>query len=241
VKTKNFIKLILAPLILTSCIFGDDLTLGGLSDDDAIIAYYPLDGNAKDASGNGHDGEFTGGTITPITDRHGDFGKALYFDGTSNTQIEIPAAEGTNISDTDFTVSFWVYSQAASTGNVFAAIDTSSGSYAAFYTTNGNNLISDFTGTSGIFYTSTYFTLTNEWHFAVFTFDNTSQAVTAYLDGKYIDSLASTSFTCDGNQNFYIAFNIGAGYYFQGRIDDLTIFKRALSEREAEKLYRNTF
>ncbi|SVD42181.1 uncharacterized protein METZ01_LOCUS395035, partial [marine metagenome] len=39
-----------------------------------LVAYYPFNGNAKDESGNGNDGEVNGAVLT--ADRHGESGKA---------------------------------------------------------------------------------------------------------------------------------------------------------------------
>ena len=37
-------------------------TLGIAGEDPDLMAYYPFDGNAEDASGNGNDGEIEGGS-----------------------------------------------------------------------------------------------------------------------------------------------------------------------------------
>ena len=52
-----------------------------------IIADYPLDGNANDVSGNGHDGTVYG--AVPTTDRDGTPNSALSFDGV-NDYISVP-------------------------------------------------------------------------------------------------------------------------------------------------------
>ena len=46
---------------------------------EGLVAYYPFNGNAKDESGNGHNGKVNGATLT--IDRHGDSNKAYSFDG----------------------------------------------------------------------------------------------------------------------------------------------------------------
>ena len=47
-----------------------------------LVAYYPFNGNANDASGNGYDGTVHGATLT--TDRFGHANSAYSFDGISN-------------------------------------------------------------------------------------------------------------------------------------------------------------
>ena len=47
-----------------------------------LIAYYPFNGNANDASGNGNNGTVYGATLT--ADRFGNPNSAYYFNGTNN-------------------------------------------------------------------------------------------------------------------------------------------------------------
>ena len=49
---------------------------------DGLVAYYPLDGNAEDASGNGNNGTVYG--AMPTTDRFGNPNSAYYFNGTTD-------------------------------------------------------------------------------------------------------------------------------------------------------------
>ncbi len=48
---------------------------------EGLVAYYPFNGNAKDESGNGNDGEINGATLD--TDRNGESNSAYQFDGKS--------------------------------------------------------------------------------------------------------------------------------------------------------------
>ncbi len=47
-----------------------------------LVLYYPFDGNANDASGNGNNGTVEGATLT--TDRFGNPNSAYYFNGVNN-------------------------------------------------------------------------------------------------------------------------------------------------------------
>ena len=70
----RIILLICCLFILSSPCYAD-LTSG-------LVAYYPFDGNALDASGNGHDGTIHGSTLT--TDRLGNANSAYSFDGVDD-------------------------------------------------------------------------------------------------------------------------------------------------------------
>ena len=52
-----------------------------------LVVYYPFNGNAKDASGNGNDGTVEGAILT--ADRFGHANSAYYFNGT-NSDILVP-------------------------------------------------------------------------------------------------------------------------------------------------------
>ncbi len=229
---------LIIPLLVSSCLLDDNLKLGGLADDDCIIAHYPLDGNAKDASGNGHHGELTG-TLTPSEDRLGNSDKALYFDGSS--EITIPNENGMNISDTDFTISLWFYNETTtSTRNFFAARDSDGSPSLSLNLSASSSGLNVTIGANSYSVSNSLFTLNNQWFHIVFIFNNEDLTMTVYINSEYIDSVNVASFSCDGNQNFYIGASISPATYFIGKIDNLTVFKRTLSAKEVKILYTNS-
>jgi hypothetical protein len=73
-----------------------------------LVAYYPFSGNASDASGNGNDG--VPSQVMLVLDRFGVSSAAYEFDG-SNSVITIPSLSSTNLSE--LTLSVWVEPAAA--------------------------------------------------------------------------------------------------------------------------------
>lgn len=80
--------------------------------EDGLVASYPFNGDATDETGNGNDGVVTagyagwgGGTPILTTDRFGAADKAYYFDGGGN--IEVPYS--TIINPGSITLSWWIY------------------------------------------------------------------------------------------------------------------------------------
>src|ERR1017187_5394463 len=72
-------------------ILGTWLAVNGYSQSfltNGLVAYYPFNGNANDASGNGNNGTVYGATLT--TDRFGISNSAYCFNGTSH-YIEVPS------------------------------------------------------------------------------------------------------------------------------------------------------
>ncbi|NOX38386.1 MAG: LamG domain-containing protein [Calditrichaeota bacterium] len=72
---------------------------------DTLLAYYPLDGDAMDASGNGYHGKVV--NAVPDSDRFGNPNGCFYFDG--NSYIDL----GNVFNDlyTPLSVSFWFYKE----------------------------------------------------------------------------------------------------------------------------------
>ena len=85
------------------CLFillGNQCLLAGLND--GLVAYYPFNGNANDASGNGHDGIVYGASLA--ADRFGNINACYGFTGSGNW---IRADIGPSYFAGDFAISVW--------------------------------------------------------------------------------------------------------------------------------------
>ena len=71
---------------------------------DGLVAYYPFNGDVKDYSGNGNDGELHGAVLT--NDRFGNPNSAYYFDGNSIILAK-KVLQGFN-NHTPFSISVWI-------------------------------------------------------------------------------------------------------------------------------------
>ena len=76
-----------------------------------LVAYYPFNGNANDATGNGNNGTIIGDVI-PATDHFGNTSNAYHFDGSSSA-IEVTNTLF-NIGQPGYTISGWFCSDNAS-------------------------------------------------------------------------------------------------------------------------------
>jgi hypothetical protein len=85
------------------------VTWGGTAQDPTLLLYYPFNGNANDESGHGHHGIVSGAMLAP--DRTGTPNRAYIFDGWNN-HIEMPDLIPDTIAS--FTMSAWVYTTDAS-------------------------------------------------------------------------------------------------------------------------------
>ncbi|AGX86715.1 DUF1566 domain-containing protein [Candidatus Symbiobacter mobilis] len=203
-----------------------------------LVAYYPFDGNANDASGNGHHGTTSGGVsfvTSPV-------GSAASFDGTSGTKIQIPNKALNSLPSG--TVAMWFKLNKSST---YSVLLDKTHTYVANYfqllvEPNGETRVgldygSSSTSDPGIDWSRRAKTkaTTGQWYFLVFTWDGSKWVY--YFDGQ-LDSQFATSKVL---QNFDYPVYIGAGVdYFQplnGQVDEVRIYNRALSAAEVQQLY----
>jgi Concanavalin A-like lectin/glucanases superfamily len=96
-RMKSVILCSVCAVLLTTGIAHADLNNG-------LLAYYPFNGNANDASGQGHDGTVSG--AVPTTDPFGNPASAYLFDGLDD-YIEVPNTEGVFNLTSAWTMAAW--------------------------------------------------------------------------------------------------------------------------------------
>ena len=211
-----------------------------------LVGYWGFTGNANDSSGNGHNGTVNGASLT--TDRFGNANSAYSFNGTSNS-ISVPAS--TAFTQNPISYSFWfnkVGSGNPCGSNEVAQAIFSTGSYSQSRDvvlqqggTNIGILRSIPSGCANEFMQSTNYTL-NTWNHAVVTYE--ANLVKVYLNGVYIGSTPVTCANTTANTTCYIGASNPSIWacinYFNGKIDDLAIYNRVLSDGEATTLYNGT-
>jgi hypothetical protein len=209
-----------------------------------LVAYYPFSGNANDLSGNGNHGMALGATLT--TDRFGSPASAYDFKGT-NSYIDIPQNPVLN-SLADLTLAAWIWQRGPISDTVEIIGKDSSGvpngwMFDTVVNCNpGVHVLRLQAAGAGPCNTvgGTEYSLT-EWHQIVATISNTVGRV--YLDGK-LDGLGDIGNIPLNTLDIFI----GRGhpstrdpiehYWFDGVIDDVRIYNRALSPAEVQQLHQ---
>lgn len=208
-----------------------------------LIAWYKMDGNGLDSSGNNYHGTLVGPVST--TNRFNVANTALEFDG-AGSYIDVPH----NIWSAEATWSAWVY--AYDFGLVGS---TTSGKLIFFKAPNtGYNIdynmavgyVNSVPKTQFAFgqgssqYVPIFGTIdlvANQWY--LFTVTRTSSEIIMYINGV-IDNSVSFGFSTY-NQNFNLKIGVSHVNFqgFSGKMDDLMIYNRALTRQEILTIYDN--
>src|ERR1035437_9972529 len=196
---------------------------------------FPLNGNATDISGNNYSGTIFGGGITATTDRYGNASGALQFDG-SGSNIAIPYS--TSVGKADFSISYWANPAESNTGFVFAkngGVGVEADQFRIGQTGEYFGCFSDHTNPSTLGGGLAFVPTPNVWSYYVAT--RKGKTITLYVNGVQQSTLVTTDTINHLNtENYRIGSNNGTTYY-NGKIDDLQMFKHALSTDEINAIY----
>ena len=206
-----------------------------------LVGWWPFNGNAQDASGNGNHGTINGATLT--TDRLGNQNESYSFDGLDDF-IEIPSS--VSLHNPQGTINLWLYTTIpnrdvcpikknnfSNAGNehYVIAITPTEVVFANKYNSNcqsGNGWFR--TATSNSIYTSP------SWHMITATYSIVNNL---YIDGILVSTSVPPSTNPD---NCASDIQIGRGWsavneWVTGKIDDIGIWNRALTLQEITDLY----
>ena len=211
-----------------------------------LIAWYPFNGNANDESGNSHNGAVSGATLT--TDRCGIPNRAYHFHGVSDSIVAVISA--LPVSNHDRSFSIWFLDStgvnAFNTNKVLIdyGLDGS-------VTTNSRNCLmemasnAEFIGEAndacvGCPGNTIYYNPGNvadsQWHNFIVTLK--TDTLKGYMDGRLSFQFVHVYNTA--LSHFKIGYN-NAGWHngepFEGQLDDIGIWSRALTDAEITGIF----
>ncbi len=197
-----------------------------------LVGYWPFCGNANDASGNGNNGTVNDATLT--SDRFGNANSAYSFDGVDD-YIDL----GSYIlnSPQEYTIDLWakfnnstfsyLFGQATN-GEIQIQLDGSGNIKSWTKLTNGGNVSA---GTSIPDYSN--------WHHVTAIFNNNTKILQFIIDGNVYTSTIPNNVNIqnfNGPALFGRQSNVNANF-FNGLLDDVKIYNRALTLSEVQDLY----
>ncbi len=180
---------------------------------------------AKDTSGNNNDGTIYGATWTD-----GKFGKALSFDG-SDDYVDVPHSESLSLTET-ITAEAWIKASAGVQGYILVKKD---------YNHYGMYIGDDYDRFDVILNDNNFrvtFNYWDVWKHVAFTYDKAAGKVIQYIDGEQVKVSDFSETIATTTENLQIGRRI-AGHYFEGVIDEVRLYNRALSAEEISDLYNN--
>jgi len=204
--------------------------------DDGLIAHWTFDGNVKDTSGNKNDGIIVGTTLDEALtkDRFLRQDKAFSFDGI-NDYIRVPLSETLDIITGRITISVWINIEKGLGPEfpqhyIFDSRD-GEGGYAFNVDTDSNQF---WVGARD----STFFIdiEPKEWYHLVMTYNE--KTISLYIDGELTNREPFTEYFMPTTGPSWIGQRFNFIERFYGKMDDLRIYNRILSEMEILKLYQ---
>jgi hypothetical protein len=228
-------KVPLSALLAALCLFSStaraDVSTG-------LIAKYLFDGNAGDASGNGNHGSAVG-SLQLTTDRFGSANAAYLFNGT-NSYVLIPSSPSLNSPSSAMTQAAWILLNGPSL--VGAGFDPiimkSNGSDNAFM--YRMNATTTYFGSAfnhwGTHLSAGRSIPLQEWHHVATVFNGTT--IKFYFDGVLVDTQPMALTITPDNRALTIgADQPGVPEFFNGKIDDVHLYSRALSDADILELF----
>ncbi len=218
------------------------LLVGAASSSADLVGYWPLDGDGRDASGNGLDGTVNG-NVVPTTDRQGFADAAMSFSGEQDAYVDLGDPPALNITG-EMTLAAWVWLNADNTNNgrIIAKsggsgqrswslnIEASSGGV-----TNPATFQVAISGTTNLSVRDNEPLPTDEWVHMAGVY-RPGQATEIYVNGELrntnTDGVPDEQYSSNGLSVLIGARNACGNCGWDGSIDDVMVFDHALSASE---------
>lgn len=199
---------------------------------------------ANDISGNGNNGTITNGawtTSTPNTTYYGGDPSATTFSSASSSKITITDPGTASVLDANgktITVAAWINGTTYGAGYKGIVVKTTVAPYEMW--SYNDDLMCGFT-IDGVSRRNTYAAnfSTGQWYHVACTYDGSN--IRAYVNGSNVQTWSQTgSVITDTNSPLLIGWSGYSTEYFNGSIDDVRLYNRALSQTDLTTIYNGT-
>lgn len=206
-----------------------------------LVMHLPFSGNTNDASGNGNNSVATGATLTP--DRFGNADQAVAFVRSSGQYISVPNSAGLDITGPAITICAWIKPDwAAQVGtNMQIMSKAQNAGLRKFGLGTGGPTLMNFelrtaTGTTDQDWNCGACALQqNVWQLITVSADGA--AMKWYKNGTLLYQVAKTGNIVSTTSDLIIgSFADRAQSFFNGSMDEIRIYNRALTDAEIQAL-----
>ena len=236
---KNFFLTVIALVGLLTIVTGQSLP--SYLPSTGLVGWWPFNGNANDESGNGNNGTVHGAINT--TDRNGINNSAYYLNGNSNIVINNSFFDN---GWTSYTINCWVNVNVVNHTNTFLNTNPHCGvgigySYLGtnrFYHFKGGDAINNSVGCWSIFIKDDFNysqSIVNQWK--MITITKLNNTYTYYVDGQVDKISTSNNSPLNGLCSIYLGSINNGAEFMNGKLDDIGIWNRALTQTEITALY----
>lgn len=213
-----------------------------------LVAYYPFNGNANDASGNGNNGTNNGAIYT--TNRFGVPASAVSFNGTSTNFISTFYTPPSGTSARSFSLWFNT-SSTAQDGNTYSTSGDML-SYGAYNMYPGDRIDIGIQSGGGVYLGSSFSGVTTtsmwndgKWHQCLVLIPTNSilSQIELYIDGVLQPVTYYNYATINTATNVPLNFGrmVNGHYSYSGALSDVRIYNRTLTSNEVSQLYAYEF
>jgi|GEM_PF-2681629 len=215
------------------------LSVAEINDLYGRLAYWKLDETsgsvAVDATEHGHDGTYTNGVLLNQT---GNIDQAVDFDG-SDDYVSVADHSSLQI-DNAFSMTAWI--RAAASTNIDRMILNKEGEYEVALSSNGELKWAIANTDPGWSWHSTgHLVAIGKWTHVTLTYDNGT--ISTYANGVLVDTYLGSGtigdqYTLLNELRLGGRMNNPTGKYFDGKLDDVQLFDRALKLEEIFPIYK---
>ena len=202
-----------------------------------LVGWWPGEGNANDVTGNNN-----GTLVNDVDFAPGEVGQAFSFDG-ANGYVSIPDSPLLDSLTTSITIELWLKTDQVTSD--WTGIVTKGNSAWRLQATPGANTVDFTVSVSAGDLTGSRSINDGQWHHVAGVYDGTNMFL--YVDGTLDVSMPATGLIPQNSDPLAIGANVQAyvppcgcnepGYFFNGLIDEVSIYNRALTAQEIQAIY----
>jgi hypothetical protein len=199
------------------------------NNDSEVLENYSVSNQVFDYSGQNNNGTNNGATWTTTTIKGTG---AFDFDGIDDSinLSKIPALTGENV-----TISAWIkWDGGTGIKDIIISQSNSTQGYCLFLNNTDNTpsfRLDDTVVKSSV-------NLTNGWHHIVGIHNGTSSLLKIFVDGRLLGTVEKADSGIDSNA--FIGFD-NVSNYFNGKIDEISVWNRTLSDDEISRMYNRNY